>query len=125
MIELIEVKKSKRGPLRFWGSGDPARKLIGVEVRQLPGGVTRQFPLLHLHLLGFNSLIADGQTTPARFPKKPEAIGWRLAFSVPPRGFADGGLKRLLRLACIARHQETKAVELREILGGDWHARIL
>jgi hypothetical protein len=62
-----------------------------------------------------NSLIANGQTTPAGFPIKPEAVGW-FAVSGPARGFADGRLKCFLRIARIARHQETKAVELREIL---------
>ena len=60
MTKFVEVEEGQRGPLRFGGTGDPDRKLIGVEPRQLVGSVGRELHLPHLDVLGLNSFIANG-----------------------------------------------------------------
>src|SRR5438067_263206 len=119
--ELIEIKKRERAPLRFGRRGNPDGELIGFELRDLHRRDWGNVGFLHHAGLGLEALFADGQTTPARVAKKPEPVRRRLIAGGTQGRFSNCVLKSFLRFARIARHQKTKAIELRKILGGNRH----
>jgi hypothetical protein len=64
--------------------------------------------VLWLHTLG-NYI----EATPARFAKKPIAIRGRLPVRDKKCSFSHSVLKNILRFRRLARHQETKTIQLR------------
>jgi hypothetical protein len=64
--------------------------------------------VLWLHTLG-NYI----EATPARFAKKPMAIRGRLSVRDKKCSFSQSVLKNILRFRRLARHQETKTIQLR------------
>src|SRR6202140_4432645 len=119
--ELVEIKKRERAPLRFGRRGNPDGELIGLELHDLQRRDRANICFLHHAGLGLKTLLTHGQATPARVAKKPEPIRPRLIAGGTQGRFSNCVLKSFLRLARIARHQETKAIELREIFGGNRH----
>jgi hypothetical protein len=76
-------------------------------------------------LIGFrlHALGSGGKTPPACFPKKPKPVRWRFSIRGQKRSFAHGILENLLCLRFLTDHEETKAIELREITPGHGEER--
>src|ERR1700730_7713972 len=116
MIELIEIKKGERRPLRFGRCRNPDRKLIDIQPFDWCRSRTREVMLLKLDILRLQTVLAGLETTPARIAKKPERIARSLSIGGTQRRLAQRSLKDFLRFARVAQHQETKAIKLRKIL---------
>src|SRR5438876_6740134 len=104
IIELIEIKKRQRGPLRFRRSGNPDGKLLRIELFDLGRRRLGQFVLLKIDSFGLQTLLACLETTPARVAKKPEPIARRLATGRQLRSFAQSRVKHFLRFRRISQH---------------------
>src|SRR5687767_13494476 len=119
--EFIEVEERERASLRLGRGGNRNTYLIGIELFNLRRGKRPNIGFLHHPRLGLDALLSQREATPARVAKKPKAIRRRLVARGPFSRFSHGVLKRGLRLGRIAGHQEAKAIELREIFGGNRH----
>src|ERR1700675_1486107 len=115
MIELIEIKKRERRPLRFGRCRNPDGKLIDIQPFDLCRSRRREVMLLKLDILRLQTVLAGLETTPAHIAKKPEWIARCLSIGGTQHRFAQRRLKDFLRSARVAQHQETKAIKLRKI----------
>jgi hypothetical protein len=67
-------------------------------------------------VFGLQIFLDQLEATPAGIAKEPHAVGRRFTVGGLSGRFAQRFLKRFLRLRRVARHEEAKTVELREIL---------
>ena len=118
MVELIEIKKRERASLRIGRAGDPDGELLRLELRVLLGSFGRDRRFLDFHVFGLNAVRARGQTTPARFAKKPKPIVRRLPFRRMRGPLREPYPEKRPELWLVAGHQETKPIQLRQILTG-------
>ena len=67
-------------------------------------------------------MLACGKATPACFAEKPKPVVRRFTFGRMRRSFANCILKSSLSFPLIASHQETIAIQLRQIFSWSSHA---
>src|SRR5438046_113333 len=106
IIELIEIKKRQRGPLRFPRSSNPDGKLVRLELFDLGRRRLGQFVLSKIEIFGLQTLLACFQATPARVAEKPEPIARRLTTGRQLGSFAQSRVKHFLRFRRISQHSK-------------------
>ena len=122
MAKFVQIKKSERAPLRIGRTGNPDRELLRLQLLQLRRRFRRHLRFFHLDLFRLEAMLARGKATPARFSEKPKPVVRRFAFSRMRRSFANRILKSSLSFLLVAGHQETKAIQLRQIFSWSSHA---
>ena len=116
MTEFVQVKKRKRGSLRFRRAGNPDRELLRLELVDLRWRRFRQLILFKIDIFRLQTCFAHLETTPTSVSKKPETIAWRFTVGCELGRFAQSCVKNFLRFRRISQHQKTKAIELEQIL---------
>src|SRR5205823_3533703 len=114
--KLIQIIEGESAALWFRCGGNPNRQLFRFELLDLFRRLRRDVGRLIRLVFRLHAMRDDIEATPARFAKKPITIRRWLAFGDKKRSFSDGVLKNILRFRRLARHQETKKIQLRYIL---------
>src|SRR5437667_12674830 len=115
MIELIEIKKRERRPLRFGRRGNPDGELIYIQPFDLCRSGRREVMLLKVDILRLQTVLAGLETAPARIAKKPKRIARSLSIYGTQRRLTECGLENRLSIERVDPHQKTKAIKLRKI----------
>ena len=121
-LNSSEIIKRERASLRIGCAGNPDRQLLRLKLRQLRRRFRRYICFIDFNFFRLDAVFARGQATPARFAKKPKPIVRRFAFRRMRGRFANRILKGSLSFMLIAGHQETKPIQLRQILTWCAHA---
>src|SRR4030095_7293492 len=102
VIEFIEIKKCKRGPLRIGRSRNPDCHLRRLKVLNLRRSLRGPLMSVHLEWLRLQITSACFQTTPARIAEKPERFVWQFPVRCAQSHLAQSCIKNFLRFTRVA-----------------------